>query len=160
MDNPPSYPPEGEYKGMSSRMFWLLVIGAGVLPIVWLGVGAGFLMGWDWLGEWGLEILAATVVFGALSAGLTWWRASRAPRYVRWNRDGIEVAWYRGSPKQFRWEELQRLKDAEDEGDDITWVQTYSGERFCMRSGSRGYEELRAALAAHIWGAQNGSSEG
>lgn len=160
MDNLPLYPSEGEYRGMSSRMFWSLVIGAGVLPVVWLGVGAGFLLGWHWVGEWGIGILAGAVMFGALSAGLTWRRNSRSPWHVRWDRDGIEVAWYRGAPKQFRWEELQRLKDAEDEDADITWVRTYSGERFSIRSSSAGYDELRAALAAHIWGSQDGGSHG
>ena len=137
---------EGEYVGPSTLRYWGRIASMFVFPQLFITVfilisGALFALPFG---------LAMGFGIGSVFALVHWLISMRSARRVRWDRDFVEVTWFRGQPKTFQWQDLAVLRVGEDE--DSAWIKAVTGDVFKLSPGRPGYEDLREALAAHVWG--------
>jgi len=138
-------PKEGQFQGPSPFRFWSRVAGFFAFPIVFFAVVSLRDAPQDRLMS--LEIGASG---GVLFAALVWLGTARVARHVRWNPDGVQVTWFHGTQKTFRWEELVTVTVTNN----VVTVRTRTGEKFAVYPSQPGYRVLEKVLAAHAW-AQN-----
>gem|GEM_PF-7035246 len=153
-------PRSGEYTGPSRFGFWARPALAFVLPPAFFLIVPAVIeptsarMFRDW------QFMLLSVVTGLLF-GLVALLLSRSfPASVRWDDSSLEVKWHTGPPQIIRWEEIALVRSAEvtsrglpiflgSEGEN-TWAKTPGGGKFTINSSYSHYEELKAALQAHV----------
>jgi hypothetical protein len=147
-------PDEGTYLGRSPTYHWGRIALAFLFPFA-LFFGFFLATGWDW------SLVLTLVVFclgvGSAAAILFWLLYRRAACSVRWDREGIEVVWFVGPPKFFRWEDLRTLRLGDgDEGSGRSpggaVVTMSTGDRFRTSQSGINAEPLHRALVAQVWG--------
>jgi hypothetical protein len=149
-------PSEGIYVGDKVWRYWSRIVGALLITPLFLGGAAAVVrLTGGTLDVSGLAFFLPMLVFGTVLYGV--WAYVTTMRYaqsVRWNREGIEVAFYRGRTLYLQWDELADLRITEfvEHGPDTAWVRAASGEAFKILRGRPGYDDLVRVLKRSIWG--------